>query len=131
FDGLLRELRQRNVHRFHADRAERERHGDEQRDRAFARTADRAPPQRTLAPRVALTGADVAEIAGRSPAVVGAAAIQLHLSPPKGKSRTTFPVIAIKSIVHSKIEFRVMTFDGINRRRFLLKIRRRAVLTYG
>ena len=64
-----------------------------QRDRAFARTADGAPPQRALAPRVALAGADVEEVARRRPAVVGVAAFRLHLSPPKGKTRTSFAVI--------------------------------------
>ena len=45
---------------------------------------------------------------------------RLHLSPPKGKRWTTFAVVGIKSFVHGEIDFRVMTFDGIDRRRFLL-----------
>src|SRR5947209_558878 len=105
FDGLLRELRQRDVHRFHADGAERERQRDEQRDGTLARTANGAPPQRTLAPGVALTRADVAEVPRRRPAVINGAAFWIHLSPPRGKSRTTFSVIAIKSFICGEINF--------------------------
>jgi len=42
------------------------------------------------------------------------------MSPPKGKSRTIFRVIGIKSFVHREIDCHVMTFEGIDRRRFLL-----------
>src|SRR3954449_11353976 len=119
-NGLLRELRQRDIHRFHADGAERERHGDDQRDRAFARTANGAPPKRVLAPRVTLARADVAEVARRRPGVISSAAFRFHLSPPKGKRRTTFAAAGIKSFVHGEIDFRVMAFDSIDRRRFLL-----------
>src|SRR3954468_6384970 len=116
---LLGELRQRDVHRFHADGAERERNGDDQRDCAFARATNHAPPKRALATGVTLTSADIKKIARRRPAVIGAA-FRFHLSPPKGKSRTTFAGAGSKLFIHGEIDFRVMAFDSIDRRRFLL-----------
>jgi hypothetical protein len=95
----LREGRDGDVHRIHANGAERQRHGDEQSDTAPFHTAKRPPPERPLAARVSLAGADLAEVTRGHPWVIRGAAFRLHGSAQWQKPHQFFTPFV--QVVHS------------------------------